>query len=178
MGQDRRVVVLGNTGSGKSTLAERLAELLGAEHIELDAFNHGPNWTPRPPEEFAARIAEVAGRPNWVVDGNYIDRAADVLWPSADLIVWLDLPLRVILPRIVRRTIHRIRTRTELWNGNREHWSALFGRDSLLVSAVRSQRRHRAEIPARLAELAQRGVRVTRLTSSRAVDRWLTGYRD
>jgi adenylate kinase family enzyme len=56
----RRVVVLGTSGSGKSTLAGQLARLLGVEHVELDAFNHGPNWVPRPPEEFAARVAEVA----------------------------------------------------------------------------------------------------------------------
>ena len=168
----RRVVVLGTSGSGKSTLAARLARLLGAEHVELDAFNHGPNWTPRPAEEFAANVADVMARPSWVVDGNYISRVSDTLWPAADLVVWLDLPLWVVLPRIVRRTIRRIRSNTELWGGNRERWSALLGRESLLVWAIRSQRTHKAELPAKLAELSRAGVRVVRLTSGRGVDRW------
>lgn len=169
----RRVVVLGTTGAGKSTLADRLAAAIGAEHVELDGFNHGPNWTPRSPEEFAAEVADVLTRPGWVVDGNYIDRVSETLWPRADTVIWLDLPLRVILPRIVRRTTGRIRARTELWNGNRESWSALVGRNSLLWWAVRSQRRHRAELPGRLAALERSGTRVVRLSSAAAVDRWL-----
>ncbi|MGB3437645.1 MAG: hypothetical protein WBA97_02735 [Actinophytocola sp.] len=169
----RRVVVLGTSGSGKSTLAAKLAELLGTDHVELDAFNHGPNWTPRPVEEFAANVAEVMARPAWVVDGNYMSRTSDTLWPSADLVIWLDLPLRVILPRIVRRTIRRARAGTELWNGNTERWGALLGRDSLLVWAIQSQRKNKAELPAKLAGLARAGVRVVRLTSARDADRWL-----
>lgn len=170
----RRVVVLGTSGSGKSTLAARLAEVLGTEHVELDAFNHGPNWIPRPAEEFAANVAEVAARPDWVVDGNYISRVSETLWPRADLVVWLDLPLRVILARIVRRTVRRIRARTTLWGGNQERWSALIGRDSLLLWAIQSQRAHQAELPAKLAELDRAGVRVVRLTEQRAIDQWLT----
>jgi adenylate kinase family enzyme len=166
-------VVLGTTGTGKSTLAARIAELLGVEHLELDAFQHGPQWTPLPAESFAAAVTGVADRPGWVVDGNYIDRVSPVLWPRAELVVWLDLPLRVILPRIVRRTVVRIVRRTELWHGNREQWSGLFGRNSLLLWAVRSQRRHRRELPVRLAALASAGVRVVRLRSASEVDRWL-----
>jgi adenylate kinase family enzyme len=170
-----RVVVLGTTGTGKSTFAAGIAWLIGAEHVELDGLQHGPNWTPRPAGEFTAAVEELAARPRWVVDGNYIDRVSATLWPRADLLVWLDLPLRVALPRIVRRTVVRIVRRTELWNGNRETWSALFGRDSLLVWAVRSQRRHRAELPGRLAALAETGVRVVRLRSASAARRWLAG---
>jgi adenylate kinase family enzyme len=167
----KRIVVLGTTGSGKSTLSGRLAELVGAEHVELDAFNHGPNWTPRPDEDFAASVAGVLRHPRWVVDGNYFSRVGDTLWPHADTVIWLDLPLWIILPRIVRRTVRRVRNRTELWNGNRERWSAL---TSLLPWALRSQRRHRAELPGRLAALEQSGVRVVRLTSAAAVERWLS----
>lgn len=169
----RRVVVLGTTGAGKSTLAGRLAAAIGAPHVELDGFKHGPNWTPRPPEEFDAAVAGVLTRPRWVVDGNYIDQVGETLWPRADTVVWLDLPLRVILPRLVLRTTRRVRDRTELWNGNRESWSALVGRNSLLWWAVRSQRRHSAELPGRLAELERAGTRVVRLSSAAAADRWL-----
>jgi len=172
----RRVVVLGTTGAGKSTLSGRLAELLGVEHVELDAFQHGPNWTPRPREEFAARVAAVAELPGWVVDGNYASRVGDVLWPLADLVVWLDLPLWVLLPRLVRRTTRRIRSRTMLWGVNQERWSGLFGRESLLLWAVQSHPRQRAELPPRLADLRRRGVGVVRLTSGRAVDRWFADF--
>ena len=105
--------------------------------------------------------------------GNYIDRVSTTLRPRAEVVMWLDLPLWVILPRLVRRTIQRVRRRVDLWGGNRGRWSALFGRDSLLWWAVRSPRRHRAELPGRLTELERSGVRTVRLTSGRAADRWL-----
>jgi adenylate kinase family enzyme len=167
------VIVLGATGAGKSTLSGRLAELLAARHLELDGLRHGPNWTPRPRKEFDAGVAAVLALPRWVVDGNYIDDVSGTLWPHADTVVWLDLPLWLILPRIVRRTVRRIRKRTQLWGGNRERWSALVGPESLLTWAVRSHRRLRAELPGRLADLERDGVHVVRLTSAAAVDRWL-----
>lgn len=172
----RRVVVLGTTGSGKSTVAARIAELIGADCLELDSLNHGPNWTPRPVEEFVARVAEFAARPSWVIDGNYIERVSGTLWPQADIVVCLDPPLWVTLWRIVRRTVLRIVRRTELWNGNRERWAALFGRNSLLVWAVKTHRRYRTELPTKLAPLARSGVRVVRLCSTAETDRWLAEF--
>jgi adenylate kinase family enzyme len=168
-----RVVVLGTTGAGKSTLAAALATRIGAEHVELDGFQHGPNWTPAPPERFQAQVADIAPRARWVVDGNYIDRVSAVLWPRADVIVWLDLPLAVVLSRLVRRTVGRIVRRTRLWHGNQERWAALFGRNSLLLWAVRSHRRHVRELPKLLAAAAGTGTRIVRLRSGRQADRWL-----
>jgi hypothetical protein len=37
---------------------------------------------------------------------------------AADTVVYLDLPVRVCLPRLVRRTVHQIVRREELLNGN------------------------------------------------------------
>jgi hypothetical protein len=169
----RRIVVLGVSGAGKSTLARELARLVDAPHVELDAIQHGPDWTPPPSEEFRARLATVTDGPAWVVDGNYIALTADVLWHRADLIVWLDLPLWVVVPRLVRRSTARIVRRTVLWNGNRETLSALVGPDSLIAWAVGAHRRHRAEYPGRLARA---GVPWVRLRSVAAVSRWLAGF--
>jgi adenylate kinase family enzyme len=168
-----RVVVLGTTGSGKSTVAAALAARNGAQHIELDGLNHGPNWTQVAVEQFLSRVEELSAASKWVFDGNYIDRVSRTLWPLADTIVWLDLPLTVILLRIVRRTVERILRRTRLWNGNRERWAALFGRNSLLSWAVTSQRRHVTELPVLLADLAAGGTVVVRLRSGRQANRWL-----
>jgi adenylate kinase family enzyme len=169
----RRVVVLGTAGSGKSTLARALAARGGADHVELDGLHHGPNWTPVPREVFRERVAAATDGASWAVDGNHIDAVGESLWPRADTIVWLDLPLPLILVRIVRRSVGRILRRTELWSGNRETWRGLLGRDSLVGWAVSSHRRHRAELPLRLASPRLTGVRVLRLRSSAEADRWL-----
>jgi adenylate kinase family enzyme len=170
-----RVVVIGTSGAGKSTLGVPLAGMLGAAYTELDRFQHGPNWTPAPPEVFRERVLAAAGAPRWVFDGNYIDRIADDLWPRAELIVWLNPPLLVILLRLLRRSLKRIILRTELWQGNREGWGAIFGRESVLGWAVRSNRRHVRELPGRLAALAAEGAETVRLRSGAQARDWLQG---
>src|SRR2546426_5701790 len=64
----------------------------------------------------------------------------------SDVVVWLDLPIRVWLPRLVRRTWRRVHGREELWNGNTESLaSAIWGRESLFAWALRSEE-HTSEL--------------------------------
>ncbi|ONI79956.1 hypothetical protein ALI144C_24890 [Actinosynnema sp. ALI-1.44] len=84
------------------------------------------------------------------------------------MIVWLDIPLPVVLARVLRRIVRR----TELWGGNRETWAALLGSNSLVKWAVTSNRRHRAEFPLRLGPPNLPGVSVVRLRSSAEAVRW------
>jgi hypothetical protein len=87
----------------------------------------------------------------------------------ADVVVWLDLPPRVWLPRLLRRTVGRIVRRETLWNGNRETFRRAFlSRESLILFAVRSYPRIRRRNEERLAPFP-----VVRLRSPSAVARWL-----
>jgi adenylate kinase family enzyme len=166
-----RVVIIGTTGSGKSTLAAALAAATGAEHVELDGLYHRPGWTAAPVDGLRARLRAVAAEPRWVADGNYLAHSSLTLWPRAEVIVWLDLPLWVVLPRLIRRSAGRIVRGTRLWHGNRESWSRLLGPESIVRWAISSHARHRRELPAMLAALPS--ATVVRLTSPRAVDAWL-----
>ncbi|MGH9049412.1 MAG: hypothetical protein ACRDY4_06770 [Acidimicrobiia bacterium] len=117
-----RVLVVGTSGSGKSVLAARLARALGGPHVELDEFQHGPDWSQSSVDELRDRTAAaIAGRDIWVVDGNYSD-VRDLLWPRATTLVWLDYSRPVVMVRVVRRSVVRVVTRRELWNGNRSDW--------------------------------------------------------
>lgn len=167
----RRIVVRSASGSGKTTFASRLAAALGLPHVELDALHHGPDWSEAPPEEFRRRVAEATEGDGWIADGNYDSRLGDLLLARADTVVWLDLPLAVILPRLRRRTASRIRKETELWHGNREDWrNALWGRESLLVVAVRTHHRLRRELP---TAAARAEVPLVRLRTEAETDAWL-----
>ena len=67
---------------------------------------------------------------------------------AADTIVWLDLPLRVWFPRLVRRTCRRIKGDETIFNDNRESWrTALVGSDALFPYALRSHCRSRRTWP-------------------------------
>ena len=124
----RRVSVVGNSGSGKTRLARQLASTLGAPHVELDAIFHQPGWQELPLEEFRARVAAAVVGQAWIVDGNY-NSVRDIVWKTADTVVWIDPPRPVVTARVVRRTLRRVLTRQELWNGNREPWSNMFSFD-------------------------------------------------
>jgi adenylate kinase family enzyme len=115
----RRISIVGPPGSGKTTIGRRLAADLDVPFVELDGIFHQAGWADLPDDEFRARVGEVLGTDGWVVDGNY-SAVQDLVWEHADTVVWLDLPRRIVMSRVVRRTVRRAVTRERLWNGNRE----------------------------------------------------------
>ena len=123
-----RIAVVGCSGSGKTTVARQVADRLGLEHIELDELAHQPGWTMRPAEEFRSDLeTRLSGaEQGWVTCGHYGRLAGDMHLKKASTIVWLDLPRRTVMTRVIRRTIRRVLTREELWNGNKEPWTNLY----------------------------------------------------
>ena len=124
----RRVSVVGNSGSGKSTLARTLAGRLGVPYVELDSIYHQADWTPLDADAFAARVRSLTAADGWVIDGNY-NAVRPLVWARADTVVWVDPPRRVVMRRVLWRTLRRGITRRELWNGNRESLRNLLRRD-------------------------------------------------
>jgi adenylate kinase family enzyme len=115
------VSVVGSSGAGKTTLGRALAARLEVPFLELDSVYHQPGWTPLETDEYRRRVgAFVDEHPDgWVVDGNY-SAVRDVVWASADTVVWFDLPRARVMRQVIVRTLRRKVTREELWNGNRE----------------------------------------------------------
>lgn len=169
----RRIVVLGTTGSGKTTLARRLVDHLGLPLVELDALHWEPNWTPAAPDRFRARADVATAGDGWVVDGNY-SAVRTIIWPRAEMLIWLDYPLVVNLWRLLWRSLRRGLTQEELWNGNRESLREQFlSRDSLFLWAVTHHGRRRREYPVQLARPEYAHLAVVRLRSPRATRQWL-----
>jgi len=166
----RRIAITSSaSASGKSTVGRAAAERLGLPYTELDALHHGPNWAEATAEELRAKVEPLVARDGWVIDGGYTAKIGRLVFDRADTIVWLDLPMRVWLPRLIRRTYRRLRKDEELWNGNKESIrGALLGWDALIPFALRSHFRRRREYPVELA-----GLPVLRLRSQAAVDDWL-----
>lgn len=114
-----RIAVVGNSGTGKTFLARRVARCLQVPHAELDSLFHQAGWTELDTAEFRRLVGVLVAEPRWVIDGNY-RQVRDLVWARADTVVWLDLPRRVVMRRIIWRTLSRAVSRRVLWNGNRE----------------------------------------------------------
>ncbi len=166
----KRVAILASaSGNGKTTLGRSLAERLGAPFVELDALNHGQNWTEATPDELRAKVEPLVAEEVWVMDGAYRRKLGELVLEHADTVVWLDLPMRVWLPRLLRRTIRRIRGRETLWNGNRESVrGTVVGRDALIPFALRMHFSRRRRYPRELTRFP-----VVRLRTPRDVERFL-----
>ena len=167
----KRVAVISTaSGNGKTTVARALAARLDVPYYELDALHHGPNWAEPPLEEFRARVEPIVESAAWVIDGAYRGKLGDLVLEGADLVVWLDLPLKVWLSRLVRRTIRRVARREELWAGNRERLrDALHPHNSVVFYALRKYRQTRRTYATELVRFP-----LVRLCSQREVDDFLT----
>ncbi|MDO8976569.1 hypothetical protein [Reyranella sp.] len=169
----QRVAVFGTTGSGKSWLAERLGERAGLRVIELDALFWGRDWQPAPVDLFRHRVERETRDDGWIVVGNY-GQVRDLVWRPADTLIWLDLPLPLVMGRLLRRTVKRAVTREELWGtGNRETLAnAFLSRNSILLYALKTHRSNRERFAKECEALAGEK-RVVRLRSQRDVERFV-----
>ncbi len=168
----RRVAVTASaSGNGKTTVGRALADRLGVPFVELDAIVHGPNWTEMSDAELRRILEPIVAAEAWVIDGGYRRKIGDLVLAHADTVVWLDLPVRVWLPRLVRRTVRRIREDETLWNGNKESWrTAFWGRESLFGYALRMHFERRRRYPQELAAYP-----VIRLRTQAEIDRFVRG---
>jgi adenylate kinase family enzyme len=170
----RTVSIQGISGSGKTTLGAALAARLGVAHLETDALVHGPGWAETPDAALREQLTPILRDDGWVIDGDYERKLGTLVLDAADTVVWLDLPFRVTMWRLLRRTATRLWHRTELWNGNRESLrGAFWGRESLFGWAIRRHREYRRTLPERFSSPAFAGKRVVRLRSDGDVKRLL-----
>ncbi|UBF29358.1 ATP-binding cassette domain-containing protein [Kovacikia minuta CCNUW1] len=169
---NQRIAIVGTSGAGKTTLARQISQQMGIPHVELDALHWQPNWVETPTEVFQIQVAEALSGDRWVVDGNY-NKVRHVIWSRADTIVWLDYPFPVVLGRLLKRTVWRVTTRQELWNGNREGLRETFSQDSILLWMIRTHWQHRKTYPLLFQQPEYAHLKVVRLSSPQAAQQWL-----
>jgi len=171
-----KLSIVGSSGAGKSTLGRRIAAKLGIPHLELDAVYHQAHWTPLEDAEFRRRVTTfMEQHPHWVIDGNY--RAVQSLvWARASQVVWLDLPRRQSMVRLLWRTLKGGVTREELWNGNTERPMQIFDPNPEENVVLWAWKRHDAQQKAYTTAMTDpqwHPLRFHRLRTQRAVERFV-----
>ncbi|WP_202912037.1 hypothetical protein [Nesterenkonia muleiensis] len=173
-----RISVVGSSGSGKSAVAQRLSEILGVPHIELDALFWGPNWSEATSEELREKVQQATQDDEaWVVDGNYQGKLGTLVWQQADTVVWVNPSRGRVMWQSFSRTVHRAMTGQELWNGNRENWRGLMfwrGDESILRWAWSSYPRVQKRYEEAMADPQNERLTFYRLRSRKEINRFMT----
>lgn len=165
----RRIAVVGAVGCGKSSLARTLAQRAKLPYVELDSLRYQPHWKKVADQTFFDNVVRNAGASEWVIDGNY-ELTRDIVWVRAQVLIWVDYPLRIVLWRLLKRTARRLVTGEVFANGNREQFWRLFGPNSIVLWAIRSHGPRRRRFEQLLATTRYAHLRVLRLRSQREVD--------
>ena len=111
------------------------------------------------------------------MDGNY-SVIADITWRRADTVIWFDLPYLTVMARTVRRTVRRVITREELWNGNREPLSNLWSlkpEKSIIAWTATRHRVYRRRFRAAQIDPQWADLHFVRLRSQAQADAFLEG---
>jgi len=170
----QRIVVFGASGSGKTTLGRWLSVQFDLPFTDLDDMYWRPGWIESPIAEFRASVADITHGQRWIVAGNY-SNVRDLLWPRADTLVWLDLPLMQVLWRTTVRASRQSWTGEAICNGNRQTLAALVRPpNSLLGYTLRTLHARRRELPALLSQPQHAHATVVRLRHTADVAAWQT----
>lgn len=160
-----RVHIIGGMGAGKTFLARRLGAVLSAPVHEMDlGRDHDA----------------VLAQPRWIAEGIFLWSIEEIL-DAADVVVWLDLPYRTCVRRIVIRHAVASARRTNRHKGLRKLWKfAWSSRGYWRTAAPRPPTG-----PTDWAALSRAQTvltiepyrsKVVHLRSQRSVDAWLDGF--
>ncbi len=165
----QRIMVIGvSAGAGKSTFAARLGKALEMDVFHLDAFFWKPGWVEASIEEFTQAQQEmIKNRTSWIVEGNYT-ATFDIRAEKADTIIYLDLPLRVCLYRVIKRWLTNLGKRRPDLGGEcteRMEWAFI----KFIISTYRPRKK---AMKARL-DFYQKDKLVVRLKGKAAIEYFL-----
>ena len=171
----KRVSVIGISASGKSTIAKRLAHLLHCPHYELDAMYFLPGWESRDKDEFVAMVEEISAGERWVIDGSYVEwTVKGPIWKRADTVVWLRLSRAATMRQLLGRSLRRVVTRQELWNGNRERLQTLLDPKKSIITDVWSRyRKYNRDFERHCRDPRFSHINFVVLRSRKEISRWL-----
>ena len=117
-------------------------------------------------------MSALTDAPAWIVEGNY-SKLGDITWDRADIVIWLDYRLPLILFRVTRRNLNRLFGRDQTASKPLTWRGAFFGRRSVFANALRKYLRNRPKYEGQIAETAAGGVRVLRFRTPRQTGQWL-----
>lgn len=161
----QRVLIIGPCGAGKSTLARALGPKLGLPVFHMDQLNWKPGWIESSKDEIREKLSAITATDRWLIDGTY-GGTLDARLQWADLVLYLDYPIRLCFARLMRRIwTYRGRARPDMTDGCPERFDLPF---LWYLLCWNSGPKLRLEARIRGYE-----AKVIRLKSPEALDQWM-----
>ncbi len=131
MRQVNRIHIVGASGSGTTTLASNLSEAAGYKHLDTDDFfweETEPKFqVKRPVEDRLSLLNDAFNKhERWILSGSLCGWG-DCLTPKFDLVIFLKLPQKIRLERLLQR--EKERYGNEIEEGNSWHENHLIFMD-------------------------------------------------
>jgi adenylate kinase family enzyme len=102
-----KILIIGSPGAGKTQLAKELNKYLEPPLFHLDDLYWKENWARPLRSEWNNTLATVCSNDAWIIDGNYFD-SLPLRLEFADSVIFIDLPTRLCLYRVFKRSIMRL----------------------------------------------------------------------
>ena len=100
-----KILIVGIVASGKTTLAKKLSKLLNIKHYEIDSVVHDDLKNVKRSEVEQKKIFnKINKNDSWIIEGT-LRKHLFYLCDFADVIIYLDIPVRIRKVRILTRFI-------------------------------------------------------------------------
>lgn len=160
----QRISIIGVSGSGKSTLANTLSLSLNLPHIELDTFLYHENGTKKDPELFRKEVEQATGQGSWITEGvSY--KMADIVWPRADILVWMDPPFYTLYYRVLKRTLKRLLKNEPLPSGHPSSLKREFSKHGVLRNLRKIYKNIHKKYPEQFEEIGTDSLNMVHITT-------------
>ena len=97
-----KIAIIGGPGTGKTTLSKKLSSILSISYFSIDNIKFNKNWIPRSRKDVDNEIYKIINTDKWIIEGNHL-RNLEIILSKADIVIFLDFPLRLQLFGIFRR---------------------------------------------------------------------------
>lgn len=97
-----KIAIIGGPGTGKSTLGKKISNILFIPCFSIDNIKFYKNWIPKKRKYIDDEIHKIINTDKWIIEGNHL-RNLEIILEKADMVVFLDFPLRLQLFGIFKR---------------------------------------------------------------------------
>ncbi len=127
-----KIAVIGDTGAGKTTFALSLAQRFNLPYYSSDSYRF-TNGIKRPDSDFLDDVRKIVSQGTWVFDSAHTI-SGPIVWPRADVVIYLKFSIRILLYRVLKRALRRLLTGERYDDGRKENVAHLFGKDGWITT--------------------------------------------